>query len=695
MLWFPAYLDWILPVNLDDSLVSLPGIGPKRAELLAALGLHTLRDVLAHYPRAYEDRRSFTPIASCAVGETATVQAEVVSSRNVRLRGRMSLAVVKLRDETGEMSATFFGRGFLAQSTFVKGARGIFSGVVETYNGPALKNPEYEIIDDAEYGTLHTGRIVPIYRLTEGVTQRFLRRLAMDVLEVARVEDLPEVLPPPLLARHALPPLAYALRAAHFPEAPEAAAAARRRFAYEELLLMQVGALRERAARLHEEQGIAHTINGATLLGLGRALPFVLTGAQERCISAILRDMASLRPMCRLVQGDVGCGKTMVALHAVAAAVDGGFQAAIMAPTEILAEQHFQQFRRLLQPLGVQVELLTSAMRGARHIRKRLDTGFAQVAIGTHALVQEATTFQRLGLVVVDEQHRFGVLQRARLGEKGQFPDLLHMTATPIPRTLAISLYGGMDISTIDELPPGRLPVKTRQIAPEKLEGLYHYIVAQIADGAQAYVICPLIEESDKRQLTSVLRHFEALSAGPFADIATAVLHGRLDAGEKDTLMERFKRGEIKVLFSTTVVEVGVDVPSATIMVIEDAGQFGLTQLHQLRGRVGRGAAQSYCFLLGGGKTKEGKQRLAALCQFNSGFDIAEEDLKLRGPGEFFGERQAGLSDLRAADLLRDARLLELAREDAEGILAADPRLEDPAHAWLRAQVARLGRVVA
>ena len=592
------------------------------------------------------------------------------------------------------MSATFFGRGFLAQSTFIKGARGIFTGTVETYKGPALKNPEYEILDADDDSTLNTGRIVPVYRLTDGITQRFLRRLVMELLEILPKGQPTEILPAPLRKRHRFARHDTALRAVHYPDTPEAAEAARKRFAYEELLLMQLGVLGERAARLHEEQGIAHTINGPVLLGLGRALPFTLTKAQERCISAILRDMASPRPMGRLLQGDVGCGKTIVALHAIAAALNGGHQAAIMAPTEILAEQHFQQFRRLLQPLGVQVELLTSSMRGAKHIRKRLDSGFAQVAVGTHALVQEATTFQRLGLVVVDEQHRFGVLQRARLGAKGIFPDVLQMTATPIPRTLAISLYGGMDICTIDELPPGRLPIKTRKVSAEKAGDMYDYIVEQITEGAQAYVICPLIEASDKRQLTSVLSHFESLSAGPFASVQTAVLHGRLDAREKDDLMDGFKRGEIKVLFSTTVVEVGVDVPSATIMVIEDAAQFGLTQLHQLRGRVGRGNKQSYCFLAGDIKTQDGKQRLDALCRYTSGFDIAEEDLKLRGPGEFFGARQAGLSDLRAADLLRDVRLLEKAREDAEALLTHDPGLASAENAPLKEARAHAGQML-
>lgn len=673
---------------------ALPGIGPKRAALLAKLGITRVSDLLLHLPRAYEDRRAFTPIAECAAGDTVTLEAEVVSARNVRLRGRMTLAVVKLRDATGEISATFFGRGFLAQTAFRPGVRGVFTGPVETYKGLALKNPEYEILEDDGDARLHTGRIVPLYPLTEGVSQRMLRRIVLDVLDAIDPAQFEDPLPHALRARHALPTLTESLREAHFPESLESADTARRRFAYEELLHLQLVVLRERAARLHDEQGVQHIINGPILRGLGKALPFALTAAQEKCISALLRDMASPRPMSRLLQGDVGCGKTIVALHAVAAALDGGFQAAVMAPTEILAEQHFRQFRHYLQPLGIQVELLTGSMRGAKHIRQRLESGFAQVAVGTHALMQEATTFAKLGLVVVDEQHRFGVLQRAALAAKGVYPDVLHMTATPIPRTLAISLYGGMDISVIDELPPGRLPIKTRQIPAAKTGDMYDYIREQVTAGAQAYVICPLIEESDTRELTSLLRHFEELSCGPLEGVRTAVLHGRLDASEKDDLMDAFKAGAVQVLFSTTVIEVGVDVPTATIMVIEDAAQFGLTQLHQLRGRVGRGNAQSYCFLAGTPKTREGRDRLDALCKFASGFDIAEEDLKMRGPGEFFGQRQSGLTDLRAADLLRDVRLLELAREDAEALLEADPRLENPELASLRERLRSAGVII-
>ena len=426
-------------------------------------------------------------------------------------------------------------------------------------------------------------------------------------------------------------------------------------------------------------------MDGPTLQAFRKSLPFALTPAQERAVADILDDMASPRPMLRLLQGDVGCGKTAVALHAIAAALDGGFQIALMAPTEILAEQHGLSLRELLGDMGVSIEVLTGSTSGAAAVRRRVASGETHVVIGTHALIQKNTSFSRLGLAIVDEQHRFGVMQRGTLVEKGLNPDVLHMTATPIPRTLAITVYGGMDISVIDEMPPGRLPVKTRRVTPAKESDLYQYIRDQARQGRQAYVICPLVDESDKQDLTAVTTHYRELSSGPLAQARTALLHGRMSGAEKDEVMHRFKRGEIDVLFSTTVIEVGIDAPNAVIIAIEDAAQFGLTQLHQLRGRVGRGAAQSHCFLLGKPKTKDGRHRVEIMCKTTSGFDIAEEDLALRGPGEFYGVRQAGLSDLHVADLIRDVRLLDQARRDAQDILEDDPWLEEPAYRHLRA----------
>ncbi|MBI4557879.1 MAG: ATP-dependent DNA helicase RecG [Candidatus Hydrogenedentes bacterium] len=680
--------------GLGEPVESLPGIGPKRAELLAALGIRTVFDLLFYFPRDYQDRRAITPISELREGETATIQAEFVKARSIRLRGRNSLAEATLRDGSGEIKATWFGRGFLAK-TFTPGTRGLFTGPVGKYGGPALKNPDYELLSGDEEDRLHTGRIVPIYRLTEGVSQRMLRRWVHTALERAFSESrgiattgensppdspaaeetpLDETLPAALRLRYGYPEINGAIRCAHFPEEVERAYQARDRFAYEELLGMQLGVLRARAARYHEATGLRHVTGGPVLKTFRKSLPFRLTSAQELAVSDVMSDLASARPMMRMLQGDVGCGKTIVALHAVAACGDSGYQTALMAPTEILAEQHYLGLREILLPLGIEVELLTAATTNAA-ARKRVHTGSCAVVVGTHALFQEKTEFHKLGLVIIDEQHRFGVLQRSALVEKGANPDVLHMTATPIPRTLAITLYGGMDITVIDELPPGRLPVITRWIPPAKQEGLYQYLCQQAERGLQTYFVCPLIEESDSRELTALTAHYAALSAGPLASLRTAMLHGRLPNEEKAQIMHRFKTGEIDVLFSTSVIEVGMDVPSATTMVIEDAAQFGLTQLHQLRGRVGRGTEQSYCFLLEKPKTPEGKRRIEILCNTCNGFEIAEEDLKLRGPGEFQGIRQAGLSDLRVADLLRDVRLLDHARRDAEEILRKDPDL--------------------
>ncbi|MEX2016505.1 MAG: ATP-dependent DNA helicase RecG, partial [Candidatus Hydrogenedentales bacterium] len=412
-----------------------------------------------------------------------------------------------------------------------------------------------------------------------------------------------------------------------------------------------------------------HTIDGATVAALQNSLPFALTAGQRRAVNAILADMALATPMRRLVQGDVGCGKTAVAMHAVAAAADGGYQTAVMAPTEVLAEQHGRTFRRWLEPLGLQVAVLTGSSENARELRARVASGDVHLLVGTQALIQKATQFQNLGLVIVDEQHRFGVRQRVTLANKGRFPDLLHLTATPIPRSLALAIEGAVDLTVIDELPPGRRPVKTSYVPEEKLAELYAFIEAEARSGRQTYYVCPLIEESEELSARAVTERFQTLGQTTFGKLRAGLLHGRLNSDEKDGVLRAFEHGELDVLFTTTVIEVGVDVPRATVMVIEDAARFGLAQLHQLRGRVGRGRDAGWCFLLGKPTTESGRRRLETLCATNSGFDIAEADLQLRGPGELLGLRQAGIGELRLADLRRDAALLLRARQDADALL--------------------------
>jgi ATP-dependent DNA helicase RecG len=678
------------PKYLSSPVTDLSGVGPKRAEHLAQLGIQTIGDLLYHFPRGYQDRREFTAIEDAIEGALVTIRATVKSARNLRMRGRNSMAIITLEDGTGEIRATFFGRGYLANSSLRPGVTGIFHGTVETYQGLALKSPEYEVVEtDGESGD-GSGRIVPIYPLVAQVTQRLLRTLIREALGLVD-GALPETLPPDVRKAENLEPLTECIDQLHFPDTPERAELARARLVFEKILTIQLGVLYKRTRR-QAKTGITHQINGPLLVALDQQLPFSLTEAQDRATAEILGDMGSSRPMARLLQGDVGCGKTVVAAHAVAAALDGGYQIAFMAPTELLAEQQYQSFLKLFTPLGVSVSLLTGSVRGAAALRREVSAGSVQVLVGTHALFQRETTFRRLGLVVIDEQHRFGVAQRAALSAKGAEPDVLHMTATPIPRSLTMTLYGGMDLSLIDSMPPGRKPVKTRVVPEDKVAECYNYLKEQAAAELQSFIVCPLVEASELREnSTAVEDHYAELSGGALASVRTALLHGRLDAGEKDAIMSRFVAREIDVLFSTTVIEVGIDVSTATTMVIENADQFGLTQLHQLRGRVGRGSAQSYCFLIGKPATKEGKERLRIFCETESGFDLAEADLKLRGPGEVSGFKQAGFDDPHAADWVHDARLLQRARNCAAEILEQDPEMASPDWKAIRHRILAYG----
>ena len=678
------------PLHIHAAVQTLPGIGAKRAAALAALGVYTVGDLLFHWPREYRDRSVIQSIADASLDAVVTIEGEITGARSLRLRGGKTMALLTVSDASGSIKASFFGRGFLAHTTLKKGTRCLFTGKVSEYKGLTLQNPEYEPASpETSEDTLHTGRIVPIYPLTDGVSQRQLRRWIYDALGLL-AEQMPETLSAPLLQQHGFPGRVTAMKHAHFPPDMAACETARKRFAYEELLAMQCCILMRRASLVDNAIGIRHNVNGPLLQQLSQSLPFALTPGQQRAVDDIVRDMAAPRPMFRLLQGDVGCGKTLVALHAVAAAVDSGCQVAFMAPTEILAEQHYATLRALLAPFDVRTALLTGTTPVARQIRKAIAQGETQVVVGTHALFQEKTVFQRLGLAIIDEQHRFGVGQREALGRKGALPDMLHTTATPIPRTLAITLYGGMDISVIPDMPPGRKPVRTAFTPDNKKDELYRYIRAQAEAGYQTYIVCPLVEESEHfAQLTPLIDHYLALTEGPLTGLRAALLHGRLDPREKEDIMTRFKAQQIDVLFATTVIEVGVDSPTATTIVIEDAGRFGLTQLHQLRGRVGRGDVQSWCFLVGKPTTPEGKERIDILRHCDNGFDIAEADMKLRGPGDYCGARQSGLPDLRVADLLQDTRLLDAARRDAIQLLKDAPALAAQEHQPLAAAIKR------
>ncbi len=682
-----------------ENLLALPvsgleGIGPKRATLLAQLGIATLADLLYHFPTRYEDRTQLTPISELCPGVEATLRARVVKSRNVRLRGKLSVADVRVADHTGELKVIFFGRGFLANSVFRIGAEVILTGTLSASESPSLDNPDYEVLDPNEDAGLNTGRIVPVYPLSEGLGQRQLRRWVAQALDlIGNAQGIThsfEVLPPALRKRHNLLHGPEALRSIHFPESPDRATQARRTLALRELVILQTAILLERRA-MKNGGGIAHKSNGPCLKQLHRLLPFTLTDEQDRIIAEVVRDMAAPHPMRRLVQGDVGSGKTMAALHAIAVAADTGCQSALMAPTEILATQHYLGLRPMLEGMGLNAVLLTGGSATPKQVREAIRTGAANVVMGTHALFQKATEFQRLGLVIIDEQHRFGVMQRQTLTDKGATPDLLQLTATPIPRTLALTAYGHLDVSVIRALPPGRQPIDTRHVRPARMLEMFDKLRREIAAGRQAYIVCPLIEESEVRQAKAAVTHHAELCAGPLAGLRVGLLHGRIPAEEKAATMQAFKAGEWDVLVCTTVIEVGVDCPNATVMIIEDAQQFSLSQLHQLRGRVGRGQHQSYCYLTGTPTTESGKKRVEMLCSSNDGFAIAEADLALRGPGAFYGVRQAGLSDLRAASLVTDGRLIEDARTEAEALLKKDAALSNPQHAALRRAVSQRG----
>ncbi|OGK99832.1 MAG: ATP-dependent DNA helicase RecG, partial [Candidatus Rokubacteria bacterium RIFCSPHIGHO2_12_FULL_73_22] len=621
-------------------------------------------------------------------GQTATCSGTIVGlSPPPPGRARQPFTVM-LRDESGHATASWFGWRYLARA-LKRGQRLVLHGKVARYRGAiVLQQPDWEIVESGEDERLHTGRLVPVYSLTEGLGQRALRALMWRIVDQF-AGQVAEVLPDAARARRRLVGLAQALADGHFPGTEEALAAARRRLAFDDFLLLQLG-LAILRARTTRARGLSLDPRGDLVGRLRARLPYRLTAAQERVWEEIRRDMAAPHPMHRLLQGDVGSGKTVVAALAVLTAVEAGYQAAVMAPTEILAEQHVVTFRDLIEPLGVRVSLLTSALKPRERAAARaaLAAGEVGCAVGTHALVQEGVAFRRLGLAVVDEQHRFGVEQRARLRGKGEHPDLLVMTATPIPRTLALTLYGDLDVSVIDELPPGRRPVVTAARTEARRRAIYRFIGEQVAAGRQAYVVCPLVEESEALDLKAATDMARRLAGEVFPHLTVGLLHGRLGVEDKDAIMRRFKAGEIHVLVSTTVIEVGIDVPNASVMLVEHAERFGLSQLHQLRGRVGRGPWKSYCILLTAGRlTEDARRRIEGMVATHDGFRIAEVDLALRGPGEFFGTRQSGLPEFRVADLLRDAALLEEARREALAIVGKDPELRDPGHRALRAEL--------
>ena len=676
--------------TLDDPVQRLAGVSESFAATLGkGLGIFTAGDLLKHYPRRYEDRTHFKPICDIRHGEAVTISGKVVSVENIPTRTRVTLTKVAIDDRSGIAFLVFFNQWYLKKQfeklrgkTIVAYGKASRSG----RGGLDMTDVEWEAPED-DADALSSGRIVPVYPLTEGALQARVRRAVWTVLQ--EYGDLAEeTLPPEMRARRDLVPLIEAFRNIHFPETEEALQAAQRRFVFDEFFGLQlVLAVRKRQA--DKIAGTVFAETSAPIAELTSALPYPLTGAQARVISEVAADMASAKSMNRLVQGDVGAGKTVIAMAALLIAVRNGHQAAMMAPTEILAEQHYLGIRRIMEAMGVKVTLLSGSLpaKEKRAALASVASGETQIAIGTHALIQEYVAFHRLGLAVVDEQHRFGVMQRAALKQKGFSPDILVMTATPIPRTLTLTVYGDLDVSIIDQLPPGRKPIKTHWKRGHERQAVYETLRKLLQEGRQAYVICSLIEENEKLQARAATELASHLQLQVFTDYKIGLLHGQMKSSEKEETMTRFRDKDLHLLVATTVIEVGVDVPNASVIVIEDAERFGMAQLHQLRGRVGRGTTQSYCLLIGDPKTDDGASRLATMAQTTDGFLIAEEDLKLRGPGDFYGTRQSGLQPLPFIDVLRDVPVLKEAREEAFALLESDPKLTRPEHAALKAVV--------
>ena len=676
--------------DAPQRIADLAGVGKETAERFAELGIRTPTDLLNDFPFRYEDMRFPTPAAELGLRASQTENAPEENAVGtivwVRERRARNLAIVEaeLADESGTFLATWFGRAYLI-GALKKGMRLFVRGRVQrTLAGSKINVSTHKVLADGE---TYRGELVPIYPASKSLTSRKIHQVVQrnlgKLLAIAGEEPLPSA----LLKEKRYPLLIDAYRSLHSPDTPEEANRARERFIFTEFLALALAAQLKRRARESERNAQALSVAPTLLADFERELPFPPTGAQRRVIGEIWADMAQDSPMNRLLQGDVGSGKTLVAAAAILLAARNGVQSALMAPTEILAAQHASKLAPLLMPFGITVEAVfgsQSAKSRASAVAK-LSSGEALLAVGTHALITENVEFARLGLAIIDEQHRFGVQQRARLRAKGTAPHTLHMTATPIPRTLAQSVYADLDASAIDELPPGRTPIETFALRRSRLHLAYEFVRKNVALGHQAYIVAPAIEESES-DITSVLAEAERLQNDVFPDLKLGLLHGRMPAREKEDVMQRFTRNEVQALVATTVIEVGVDVPNASVMVVLDAQRYGLAQLHQLRGRVGRGAAKSYCLLIAPDQAGE-VERLQILTESSDGFEIAEEDLRLRGPGEFAGTAQSGLTELRVADLVRDIAVYREAKEIAEALVSRDPNLEKPEHRGLRALI--------
>lgn len=671
---------------LKKNVQHIKGIGEARSKLLHKLGIYTIEDIITYFPRDYEDRSKLKKINELVDGESCAFEG-IIASKVTEHRFRKGLTMYKvlIKDGTGAITATWFNQHYIGKVLRIGESFVFFGKIAGRYKNLEVQSPVYEKLDNREARNIL--KIVPVYPSTYDLTQNTIRATISSALEIVSGK-LDEFLPESILREHRLSEINYSIQQIHFPKSDEDFKNARYRLVFEELFLLQLCLLSVKKAFENDKKGIEFK-SVPEMDDFVKGLPFELTNAQKKVFEEIEKDMKSSNIMNRLVQGDVGSGKTIVAVLALFKAVRNGYQGALMVPTEILAEQHFQSISGLMQAYGINTALLTGSQtkKQKNAILEGIKSGEIQILIGTHALIEDNIEFKSLGLVITDEQHRFGVRQRSLLSKKGVAPDVLVMTATPIPRTLALILYGDLDISIIDELPPGRKPVKTYAVDEGMRGRINNFIRKEISDGRQVYIVCPLVEESDEINAKSAVQHAEKIAGDDFCDLRVGLIYGKMKAKDKEEVMRRFVEGEIDILVSTTVIEVGVNVPNASIMVIENAERFGLAQLHQLRGRVGRGEYQSYCVLYNEGKTEVSKERMKIMQKTNDGFIISEKDLDLRGPGEFFGTRQHGIPELKIANLYEDIEVLKEAQEAAVKLVKEDKNLEKEEHFRLKTKM--------
>lgn len=669
---------------INESIQYVKGIGPKKAEKLNKLGIYTIKDLLYYFPRQFEDRSIIKKIAQLEDEEKVTVKALITNIESYTPKKGMTITRIDVKDDTGFAKLTFFNKEYIKNTFRVGDSILAFGKVKKNGRFVELNSCELEYLSASPK---NIGKLVPVYPLSYGVTNKDIMNTVRMVFENKDIK-IPEYMPEYLLKKYRLCGIEYAIKNIHFPKDKESLKIALYRLIFEELLVLQLGLFMYKGGS-SDEKGILFKRN-QRLDEVLKSLPFSLTRAQNRALNEIIDDMCSEKVMNRLVQGDVGSGKTVVALLALAECVFNGYQGALMAPTEILAQQHYESFTETFEDIGINVELLTGSVtkKQKEGILQRARDGEIDILIGTHALIEDNVEFKNIGLVITDEQHRFGVRQRGKLSSKGESPDILVMTATPIPRTLALILYGDLDISIIDELPPGRQPIETIAVEKKKRDKVYNSLVRREVDkGRQVYIVCPLVEESETLDITSATETAEEIKRDFFPDLRVGLLHGKMKPSEKDTIMTAFKNHELDILVSTTVIEVGVNVPNSTLMIIENAERFGLAQLHQLRGRVGRGKHQSYCVLIYGSNSEVCRKRMSIMEETNDGFKISEKDLEIRGPGEFFGTMQHGVPELKVANLFKHMKILKTVQQEARIIIGEDPTLDFKEYRGLKREI--------